>query len=325
MNDRTVSLLEQYDLEVTNTRKGRGAILCETDKGFLIFKEYGGNPRHLMVQNALLQGILQQGLVMVEELIPTKEGELCVRDGDGVPYVLKTYRDGRECNVREREECLCAVRQLSKLHLCMEKIGYDSDTPVFSVAEEYAKRNRELRKIRKYLRGRGQKTWFELSLLGCFDRFYEQAMDAQEGWGAYQENLHDKSVTMFCHGDYQYHNLIMTQKEPFLVNFEHCIVDDPVRDLHLLLRKLLEKSDWSVPFGLELLRAYEAGRPLPAISRIDLYYRLSYPEKFWKIANFYYNSGKAWIPERNMEKLEKLLAQEEKKKAFLESAFRVSR
>ena len=91
-------------------------------------------------------------------------------------------------------------------------------------------------------------------------------------------------------------------KEWFIINFEKCMRDDPVRDLYLLLRKLLEKSNWSVSLGRDLLSAYEEERPLQAISRIDLYYRMAYPEKFWKIANFYYNSGKAWIPERNGEK-----------------------
>ena len=76
--------------------------------------------------------------------------------------------------------------------------------------------------------------------------------------------------------------------------------------------------------GKELLEVYERIRPLSALSKIDLYYRLSYPEKFWKIANFYYNSGKAWIPGRNQEKLEKLLAQEKEKKEFLEKVFCVS-
>ena len=38
-----------------------------------------------------------------------------------------------------------------------------------------------------------------------------------------------------------------------------------------------------------------------------------------KLVNFYYNSGKAWIPGRNLEKLEKLLAQEEEKVKFLEN------
>ena len=46
-------------------------------------------------------------------------------------------------------------------------------------------------------------------------------------------------------------------------------------------------------------------------------YRLSYPEKLWKIVNFYYNSGKAWIPEKNQEKLDRLLEQEAARKKFL--------
>lgn len=108
----------------------------------------------------------------------------------------------------------------------------------------------------------------------------------------------------------------------FVVNFEKCLPDSPVRDLYLLLRKLLEKSNWSVSLGSSLLEAYEEVRPLDVLSRIDLYYRLAYPEKFWKIVNFYYNSGKAWIPGRNQEKLEKLVSQEKEKQHFLEEVFR---
>ena len=88
------------------------------------------------------------------------------------------------------------------------------------------------------------------------------------------------------------------------------------------MRKLLEKSNWSIPLGQELLEAYEREEPITAINRIDLYYRLAYPEKFWKIANFYFNSGKAWIPGRNQEKLEKLITQEKEKQHFLEEVFR---
>jgi len=88
------------------------------------------------------------------------------------------------------------------------------------------------------------------------------------------------------------------------------------------MRKLLEKSNWSISLGKDMLAAYEELRPLSAVSRIDLYYRLAYPEKFRKIANFYFNSGKAWIPGRNLEKLEKLVEQEPLKQKFLEEVFR---
>ncbi len=82
------------------------------------------------------------------------------------------------------------------------------------------------------------------------------------------------------------------------MNFEKCQADGPVRDLYLLLRKLLEKSEWDAEWGRVLLAAYESVRPLKPYERQDLFYRLSYPEKLWKIVNFYYNSGKAWIRRR---------------------------
>ena len=121
----------------------------------------------------------------------------------------------------------------------------------------------------------------------------------------------------FCHGDYQYHNILRQDRDFFLVNFEKCQADGPVRDLYHILRKLLEKSEWDRSLGIGLLESYEKVRPLTLTEKRDLYYRLSYPEKLWKIVNFYYNSGKAWIPEKNQEKLEHLLEQETARKRFL--------
>ena len=332
MNDRAVSLLEQYDIEVQNTKKARGAFLCETNLGTLIFKEYNGNQERLSVQNRLLTSIESARHIWAEHIMTNKEGSLLVQDMDGTRYILKTYREGRECNIADRQECLEAVRLLARLHECtrVERLPGDY-IPVFSPTKEYEKRNRELKRVRKYLKQRSQKSLFEIHLLQCFDTFYEQALKVSEGWKDYeaeyqQWNLDsgvDSSYYTCCHGDYQYHNILFDGREWFMINFEKWVVDNPIRDLFLLLRKLLEKNKWSLELGRELILAYEKEQPISSISRIDLYYRLSYPEKFWKIVNFYYNSGKAWIPEKNLEKLEKLLNQEQEKKHFLEEAFRI--
>lgn len=81
--------------------------------------------------------------------------------------------------------------------------------------------------------------------------------------------------------------------------------------------KAFGKSEWDAEWGRVLLAAYESVRPLKPYERQDLFYRLSYPEKLWKIVNFYYNSGKAWIPEKNQVKLDRLLEQEAARKKFL--------
>ncbi len=323
MNDRAVGLLERYDVEVRKTRKGRGATLCDTDRGCLIFKEYAGNEQKIALQNRILEQVSESGSVNVEQIVPDKEGNLLVKDNDGTSYVLKTWFEGSECNIYERAECVEAVRILARLHLSMEAVEWQGSVPVFRPDLEYEKHNRELRKVRKYLYNKGQKNKFERCLLQTYEPFLLQALEIAKQWEQYSHLQEGQPECHFlCHGDYQYHNIIKSEREWYIVNFERYVRDNPIRDLCLLLRKLLEKSNWSIALGTELLNSYQEIRPISAYSMIDLYYRLAYPEKFWKIVNFYFNSGKAWIPERNLEKLTKLLEQEPQKQHFLDTVFR---
>ena len=332
MNDRAVELLEQYEIEVLRTRKGRGAIVCDTGQGCMILKEYSGSQERLALQDKLLKQVEEAGGVRVERIVPAREGGLFVKDCEGIKYVLKTWQEGRECNIRDREECREAVRLLAKLHGSMTLPSDTPDLPEpFSLEREYDKRNRELKRVGKYLQQKRQKTWFEISLRKALDAFLEQAMAVAEEWrqyapiyGAGAEDCGDgvREEALFCHGDYQYHNILQGSQGWFLVNFEKYQRDNPIRDLYLLLRKLLEKGNWSVALGSELLEVYGKERPITARSWLELYYRLAYPEKFWKIAKFYYNSGKAWIPGKNQEKLERVIEQEKEKQHFLDEVFR---
>lgn len=322
MNDKAIALLEQYDIEVIRVRKGRGAILCDTDKGVLIFKEYVGTEGHLSLQNHVQQHVQSRGVVKTDEIIPTKEGALFVKDKDGTRYILKAYFEGRECNILEKEECLLAMELLAKLHNSMQDVPPMEEVqgiPQDSVLQEYEKRNKEMVRIRNFLRKKTPKQVFERELYQVMEPFLEQARNVTENWRSYVQELHlTEPADTYYHGNYQYHNIICYEKEWYVINFEKCQQGSQVRDVFLLLRKLLEKNDWQPDLGMELLGAYCKIRPLSAGEAIDLYYRLAYPEKFWKIVNFYYNASKAWIPERNLEKLSKVLEQEQNRQKFLE-------
>lgn len=353
MNDKAVALLEQYDIEVLRTRKGRGAYLCETGQGVLIFKEYDGTEVRLRQQDALLRHIQSIGTVQVDQLLPAKSGELFVKDKDGVRYILKTYYEGRECNIYEKSECLTAMRLLAKLHNCMRgvpqlgvqtEVTGDASTRILQevqekdpadgsgtsqaekiqspVLQEYERHNQELIRVRNFLRKRKQKQPFERKLYSVMDAYIEQAKSVTDGWCKYVQDLDlTEPADTYYHGSYQYHNIIFYEKDWYIINFEKSQPGSQVKDVYLLLRKVLEKSDWQPALGKALLDAYKQLRPFSALEALDLYYRLAYPEKFWKIVNFYNNSPKVWIPERNMEKLEKLLEQEQGRQNFLEEVF----
>ena len=324
MNDRAVSLLDHYEIEVNRTWKGRGAILCDTNQGLLILKEYSGPADKVKFQDLLLKHIKEHGTVQAEAILRTREDELIVYDQDRVPYILKTYCEGRECNHRDTEECRQAVATLASLHDVSDLSAYKElqDQPVFRIEKEYEKHNRELKKVRKFLWEKSQKTDFEIYLMKHYDYFMNNALQITDElrYYAYEDDSYGYSIV--CHGDFQYHNILQTPEGNLLINFEKCVRDYPVRDLYLFLRKLLEKNNWSQTLGDMLLESYNKVKSLTDRDYKQLYYRLAYPEKFWKIVNFYYNTGKAWIPGRNMEKIEKLFAQEREKQLFLENIFK---
>ncbi|MGN0308512.1 MAG: CotS family spore coat protein [Lachnospiraceae bacterium] len=323
MNDRAVSVLEKYDIEVLRSWKGRGAILCETKTGVKILKEYKGSSERLLLQQKLLYSIKEKGYIRIEGILPTREGELLVRDEDMAAYYLKDYFPGKECNSKDLGDCEEAMRQLALYHLAaaLPELASEYSPGSFSHIREMEKHNRELRRVRKYLKEKSQKTEFEMVLSQYYDFFQEKAVNVAAESSKMNQDKSKNDSKLFCHGDFQHHNVLFLGNHVFLINFEKFALDTPARDISLFFRKIMEKNGWSTVWGQRLLRAYEEYKPLTSAEKLDLYYRLSYPEKFWKIVNFYYNSGKAWIPAKNLEKLEKLLKQEEEKKQYLEENF----
>ena len=68
-----------------------------------------------------------------------------------------------------------------------------------------------------------------------------------------------------------------------------------------------------------LIDQYNQMKPLSKDELKILYVLLQYPEKFWKITNFYYNSKKSWVPQRNIQKLVGIQEQYDSKQNFLKS------
>ena len=324
VNDRTMAVLEMYDMEVLRFWKGRGAILCETKTGIKILKEYQGSPERLLLQQQLLQNIKRNGYTNVEEIIPSKEGELMVRDEDMVSYYLKEYRTGKECNIGEDKDCIKTAECLADLHEAMKGLNFVKENKIepYFLPEEFEKHNRELRHIRKYLKEKRKKNEFEYFLYRHYDVFLRKAENILAQIKKYSRIFSTEyliNTGCLCHGQMQHHNVIFTEEGIFFINFEKFVLDSPMRDFSLFFRKMMEKNNWSEELGNQILESYQRKRKLSQEDKIQLYYRLVYPEKFWKIANFYYNSSKIWIPQKNMEKLEKLQVQEEEKNRFLEN------
>lgn len=336
MNDRAVCVLDEYDFEVRRVIKGRGSLVCDTSKGSFVLKEYNG-----MVEKLELLDRLQGNMCSIsprletDNMVRNKNGRLYSRDEYGTAYIVKKNIEGRDCNNRSEEDICEAFRAMAYLH---KSFRVKEDTGLVRIhyyADDMKRHTTECRRVRNYIKKQNCKSDFERKLLKHYDYFLDSADNISSLAGEESRELYEEYVEkngMYCHGDYQYHNVRFAGEKQknrdygqsvAIINFEHFAHDTGARDIYLLLRKVMEKNDWSENKAHRMLEAYQSVRSIPDIEWRCLALRLAYPEKFWKIVNFYANSRKSWISDRNYDKLETLIAQEKSRQRLLKNIFGV--
>lgn len=330
MQDYELSILDQYPIHVKCTRKTRGAFFCDTDQGLLLLREAGMSPARIRAVQEVCTCLEERGYERTDRMIPNEQGEIVSVSGDGKSYLLKRWFKGKECDIRRGRELMEGTANLAHLHLLLEEpeprtreAAEKSGAPGGAEAA-FASRSRELKKVRKFMRSQSCKGEFELEFLRCFDRVYAWGICAEEELGkmGYGELLAESQAKgSLIHGDYNYHNLLAAPEGMATVNFDRCRCDILMEDLYYFLRKAMEKQGWNVHCGAHMLDTYSAVRPISEKELAYLKVRLIYPEKFWKLADAYYRSNKAWISEKSVQKLKTAVAQMEQKSRFLEQIF----
>lgn len=324
MQDYELKILEQYPIDVKSTHKARGAFFCETDKGLLLLKEARTFRKKVPAIFNLHVQLRGQGFELVDQFLLNKNGECVSVLEDETPYVLKNWFRGRECDVRRSKEIMDGAKNLARLHSLMRVKIEDYIPGGPHIKEEYLRHNRELKKVRKFVRAQTCKGEFELLFLKYFDEFYwwaEKALYSLEESDyevLYKESLEQGHLT---HGEYNYHNILFLPTGIATTSFERCKRNVQAEDLYYYLRKAMEKHSWNQQLCDCILNAYCAVRPLSKAEMEYIEMRFLYPEKFWKITDSYYRSNKAWMPVKNIEKLKMTITQLEEKRKLLSKIF----
>lgn len=317
---RPEQVLEKYDFEVKAVSKGRDSYICDTSHGWKVLKEYRGSKERAEFLAGMLTHLRGQGL-LVESVTRTREGESIAVNEDETKYILLDAFPGAECDTKSRDNMLAAIETLARLHNA--SASYEEEVPEYVRIDKnqllflYEKHNRELRKVKNYIRTKKKKNEFEVLFAKEYERFMKKAESVTE----HLKNAGWQGTAGFCHGDYNQHNVIFTQQGIAVVHFDSFSYQAQMSDLANFMRKMLEKNNWNTGLGMDFISAYDRIRKMSAQELEYLYFYLAYPEKFWKIANHYYNAHKAWLSGRNIEKLEKLICQETAKEQFLEMLF----
>ncbi|WP_310602821.1 CotS family spore coat protein [Anaerosporobacter sp.] len=330
MEDRHEEIWKQYNMAIRNVYRVRGAYILETDQGLKLYRSYEGSESKVEFEQSVKEHLRKTGYANIDLYLRNQNGELITTDSMGTKYIIKDWFNGDECNLREERDIIAASANLANLHSYMQNVQTgleDQDAKyIHNLEVQFDKHNRELRRVRAYIRDKKQKNEFEVCFLNVYNKFYEQGVTALEiQKKSDYENLLKQCITnnTMCHGNYIYHNILMRSDSIATTNFEKVCVGVQMLDLYCFIRKVMEKNNWNVTYGNLIIEEYDKVRTISKEDLKILYVLLLYPEKFWKVTNFYYNARKSWVPRRNIQKLMNLSEQAKDKEAFLEQLERL--
>lgn len=316
MYNQTEAILSQYDIEIHEVTKGRGAFICDTDKGRKLLLPFRGSKEKGLQLRRFLSA-LEENAFVVEQIELTKNQEAVSEDAySGERFILKTYIEGEEISTGKLEEMKEAVRLLAIYHNTTERI--EPWRAEENRVELWHRHYRELIKVRNYIRGRKKKGEFEQIYMNNFER---NRTSAENSLVILERQSKADIRCVFCHGDYNQHNILRCNGKYQIVHLENAYYSWGMIDLANFVRKMLEKNDWNPEIGTTLISEYDRYRPIKKEEYRQLYGLLLFPEKFWKVSNHYMNSRKTWISGRDIDKLKKVIEQEEKRLNFLENLF----
>jgi spore coat protein I len=334
MNEKSLEVLKQYDLDVKKIVRGRGGIILGTQNGVKLFLECVRNDRYYEREDAITSAVAENGFGKVDTYVRNGSGGLISADEEGRHFVVKNWFDGRECNVKDINDLCNSVRVLARLHNVLENVSLDSaqEMPVAMLSAEeknetpmretYKKHMKELKLAGNYLKNKKSKSGFEQIAYKNIEHFYAEARNAVDMMCSAQLDrrfMQAKADGEISHGSFNYHNILFEGDVAAVTNFDHYKVECRISDLYQFMRKIMEKYDWDILLAYKMIDEYDKIRSISDEDLEVLRALFAFPEKFWKVMNYYFNSNKAWIPPKTIEKLEKAVAQNDKRMKFLET------
>ncbi len=324
-----MGVFEQYGLSVYRTVRGRGAYICETNQGIKLLRESTYREEKYYKEDFITRQLKEQGFNWVDTFERTENGTILSEDEDKKRYYLKNWFDCVECDVKSFHDVLSSCSAIARVHVALNRISWipkpepDFYVPVMmNLEEKYSKKVKEMISAGNYLRKKKKKSDFERTAFENLKAFLQEAdaaMDFLQTSG-YQE-IYDNAVKNheISHGSCNHHNILTGRGYVAVVNFERANINVQITDLYDFMRKILEKYNWDIKLAYRMMDEYNRIKTIGESELKILGILFSFPEKYFKIMDHYFNSSKAWIPDKDVEKLKNVLQQNEARVRFVES------
>lgn len=246
---------------------------------------------------------------------------------------LCEFVEGRESNFDDENELMSICVALADMHTASKGFACDNTRMAQISAVNrlgklpaiFNKRLAELEKLRK--KAMKDRKDFDIEYMKNSFDFIQWGREALEYIDAPAYALLVKSAVLeggVSHCDLTYQNILLEESNGrvFFTGFESACFELNVYDVANLIRRKMRKCNWDFSIAMKMIEAYDRRRSLSEGEISTLKGILLFPQKFWRIANSYYNMNKAWTQRSMKDKLLEATAEKEDFSRFAQSLIR---
>ena len=343
-SDRLHSLVlnveDVYKLSIEDTVTYRGNIIIRAIPAARAENEFPHDPAPLLLRPVacgearllfaydIQRHLHDNGFTDCELFIPYDgdEGEqtLILPDRD-IDWVLCHSRKTRESDFDNMDELIDICKALAAMHLASRGLRPEEGNASRQVNNRlgkmpalFTKRLHELEKLKK--KAARQRKEFDLEYMKNCNEFIEWGRQALEyiTLPSYDAVVNE-AVTQggISHCDLTFQNIMVdTADRVYFTGFENSGFEVQVYDLANLIRRKMRKCNWDFDIAAKMIDAYHSVKPISSEEMEVMKGILLFPQKFWRIANSYYNMNKAWTQRNMNEKLLEATAEKEYFRGF---------
>ena len=302
-----------YDLRISSIKPCRAGYILDTDNGKKYLRQCQCSENRILFVHDAKQHLHNHGFVNLDTYCVTIDEHPFI-EIEGQLFILTPFIDGHECEFGDDADAVKAAQALAAMHKAGK--GFKPQNGIFmpndlgKLTDSLSKRYDEiLRMRRKAERERGA---FDYIYLNCVDKFIGLAEQSLGLLGGPEYQRLIKKTLLeggICHHDYSYQNIIMKGPITYITGFESCGEEIRIYDLVNLLRRKMRKCNWNAPKASLLLDAYSELEPLSRDEIVVMKAMLLFPQKFWRVANRYYNSRRSWAQKNFTGMLEEVVTE----------------
>lgn len=313
---------DSFEFTVKNIMPYKDYFIIQTGRERKVLKRSILRPERLLYVHDVKEYLHRQGFGNIDRYICTKEGFPFFLYNNTC-YTVNDWIEGRESDFDNLKDIKRASRLLAQLHNASRGYvpvqGCLPRNDLGKTPAHFEKRLLELKKLKKIaLKGKSR---FDYQFQETVDYFIEtgqQALGLLQGKEYARTVEKSRSEGVICHHDYNHHNIIFGESNPWVLNFEYCSSELKVYDIANFLRRRMRKCNWNLQDAGIILDEYRKTSEISKDEFIVLKAMLEFPQKFWRVANKFYNSKRSWAEKSYLSKLQDVVAEIEPHRRFME-------